>query len=230
MEINAYLIVEVGLPFASGKKIPLTNAKMLIGRTWEDQKPDIAFDDGHISRRHAEICCKGSGFEICDLPTNRHGTEVNGKLLEKGVPYLLKHNDKIALARGAAVLRFCFKTDPGETQDFEGLLSGEASAKEQNIQSKDLVVEIDRREVILGGKELRPRIVGYEFELIALLYRNRGKAVSHEEIVEWVWRDLPSRETIMHQNVATLVHRLRNYLGDYGKYVINIPAYGYRLD
>jgi hypothetical protein len=230
MGINAYLIVESGSPYESGKKIPLTAGTMHIGRVWEDQKPDLAFEDGHISRNHAEIVYKDGHFELCDLPSSKHGTEVNGRLVNKGTPYTLKHNDKIVLARGAAVLRFCAQNDPGKTQDIEDLLPDETGYGAKLSPGEYLTVDIERREVLLGGRELVPRVTGYEFELLELLYRNRGKAVSHEEIVQWVWRDLRNRETITRQNVATLVHRLRDCLGDFGKYVVNIPAYGYRLD
>jgi len=77
---------------------------------------------------------------------------------------------------------------------------------------------------------LKPRITGYEYELLVILYRNRGKAVSHEEIVEWVWRNLSNQDTILRQNVATLIHRLKHDLGPCGEYIVNIPAFGYRLD
>ena len=229
MRINAYLIVESGLPYEPGKKIPLTTGTMRIGRVWEDHIPELAFEDGHISRNHAEIVYKEGHFELYDLPSSKHGTEVNGNPIAKGAPYMLKHNDKIVLARGSATLRFYIQIDPGRTQDIEDFLPDQTSWRAKS-SAPYLVVDLERREVLIESKVLIPRITGYEFELLELLYRNRGKAVSHQEIVDWVWRDFPSRDTIMRQNVATLVHRLRDCLGDYGQYVVNITAYGYRLD
>jgi hypothetical protein len=230
MESFAYLLVEKGSPFKSGVKVPLTSRGVQIGRVWEQQSPDLAFEDGHISRKHAEISYSEGKFMLQDLPSSRHGTELNGKQMEKGIPYILKHDDKIVLARGAAIIRFCSLTDPGSTQDIEDLLAVEIKNSAPVSGREGLSVDINRREVIIGGKVLEKRIVGYEFELLILLYRNRGKAVSHEEIVDWVWRDIPNKDTIMRQNVATLVHRLRDCLEDEGKNIINIPAFGYRLD
>jgi hypothetical protein len=230
MELNkrAYLVIEKGIPFKGGEKIFLKADFLCIGRSWDNQKPDIAFEDARISRRHAEIKYKEGRFEICDF--SKHGTEVDGRPVTQGVPCTLEPDNKIVLARGAVVLRFCFIKDPGETQDIGDLLCDIADYKEKPLSPGNLVVDVDRREVLIAGQELRPRITGYEFELLVLLYRNRSKAVSHDEIVEWVWRDLPSRDTIMRQNVATLIHRLKERLGSYGENIANIPAFGYRLD
>jgi DNA-binding winged helix-turn-helix (wHTH) protein len=230
METKAYLIVESGKPYKSGKKIPLKTGITSIGRKWDEQKPDIAFEDGYISRNHAQIVYREGDFELYDLKDSKNGVKLNGKLLDKGAPYKLKHNDEIVLAKGNAVLRFFAHSDPGKTQDIEDLTPEGANDMEQPSSEESLIVEIDRREVVIDGQELRPRITGYEFELLLLLYQNRGKAVSHQEIVEWVWRDTSHRETILPQNVTTLVYRLRNCLGDYGKLVVNLPGYGYRLD
>jgi hypothetical protein len=225
---NAFIVVEDGPPVEPGTRFPLTTGTFRVGRSWEDQTPDIAFTNGHVSRKHAEISYREGRFVLLDL--SRHGTEVNGKRLTRDVPCVLAHNDRIDLARGAAILRFRIGTDPGDTQDLGDLLPGEIAHTQGASVPDHLSVDVDRREVLLGGKELRPRITGYEFELLAILFRNRGKAVSHEAIVEWVWRSLPSRDTIMRQNVATLVHRLKGCLGDHAKLVVNIPGYGYRLD
>ena len=231
MDTNAFLIVQSGPPHEEGKILPLKPGRTLIGRAWLDHMPDIVFDDPRISRSHAEISYDNDRFVVCDLPSSKHGTEINGKPLTKGMPYVLSHNDKIDLARGVAVLRFCYQTDEGETLDLRDFADGEkATARVEAPAHERIVVDDDRREVLLDGEELRPRITGREFELALLLYRNRGRAVKHEDIIDWVWEDVENRDTITRQDVNTLVHRLRRCLGDHGEYIVNISSYGYRLD
>jgi len=118
MEPGACLTIENGLHFKEGEKISLSSEITCLGRSWENQKPDVAFSDAHISRRHAAIRFKNGAFELIDLES-KHGTEVNGQKLDPGIAISLKHQDRISLARGAAVLLFLAPVDPGETQDID---------------------------------------------------------------------------------------------------------------
>jgi pSer/pThr/pTyr-binding forkhead associated (FHA) protein len=227
MEDNIFLEIEQGAPFKTGDKVPVIKAIVQIGRDTEDHKADVAFDDVRISRNHCEIRYSDGCWTIQDNSTN--GTEINGRVLPRGGICRLNPGDAIVLAKGLAELCFCRRTDAGKTRDVTGLKDAD-SVELTPAENPGLVVDKDRREVIINGRELRPRIGGNEFELLVLLSRNAGKAVTHEEIVEWVWRDLADRETITRQNVATVVLRLRKYLGEYSKNIVNITGYGYRLD
>lgn len=231
MATDAFLVVEKGTPYSQGQIVPLGAPTTLIGRRWADHLPDIAFDDPHVSRSHADIAYDGVHYVLRDLPSSRHGTEVNGKVLLKGAPYTLRHSDTVCLAKGHVVLRFCCpEMDAGETAETTSLVGGEVPKEPVRSVGRGIVVDEDRREVLLDGKRVRPRVVGREFELALLLCRNRGKAVSHEEIIEWVWRNVPNRETITRQDVTTLVHRLRRCLGRHSEAIVNVPGYGYLLE
>lgn len=230
MKTEAFLIVHRGSPHPEGKALPLRQGGTLLGRAWQDTQPDICFDDPRISRNHAEIRFEDAHYVFYDLHSSKHGAEINGTLLKKGEPYVLRHNDSISLARGAAVLRFSYKADIGGTLDIIDLNERETHSVHIEDTQDVITVDDDRREVLVGGHELRPRITGNEFELISLLFKNRGRAVNHEDIIEWVWRNTPNREGITRQDVNTLVHRLRKSLGEYGRYIETIPSYGYRLD
>ena len=227
---KAALIVLNAPPYKPGRALLLREGITLLGRAWEDHKPDISFKDSRISRQHAKIIYENDIYILLDLPASKHGTELNGEPLVKGKHYELKHNDEISLAKGTVELRFCCQIDAGQTLEFSEP-AGEPSPNDTYEDTHDLItVDSDRREVIIGGVERRPRIVSREFELICLLYENRGKAVSHDEIIGRVWNDVQVQDTITRQDVNTLVHRLRKSLGEYGKYIENIPSYGYRLD
>ena len=225
METEAILVVQKGDPHENGKVLVLHSGKTLLGRSWGDSSPDVSFDDPRISRNHAEINFDNGQFSICDLPNSKHGVEINGEPLDKGTLRVLRHNDEVSLAKGTVVMRFCYQSEEGMTLDFDGFSLGESEGIQEMI-----VVDEDRREVMVRGEELRPRITGNEFELILLLYKNQGKAVTHENIIDWVWRDVPLRDTITRQDVNTLAHRLRKSLGDDGACIENIPSYGYRID
>ncbi|MFC2027095.1 FHA domain-containing protein [Chloroflexota bacterium] len=225
METEAILVVQKGDPYEEGKVLVLRPEKTLLGRSWGDSSPEVPFDDPRVSRSHAEISFDNGQFSICDLPASKHGVEVNGAPLTKGTPRVLNHNDEISLAKGTVVMRFCYQSEEGMTLEFDGFSPDESVSVQERI-----IVDEDRREVLVRGEELRPRVTGNEFELILLLYQNQGKAVSHEDIIDWVWRDVPLRDTITRQDVNTLAHRLRKSLGDDGACIENIPSYGYRID
>lgn len=95
-------------------------------------------------------------------------------------------------------------------------------------------VEVDesRREVLLGGRELRPQPKGNEYRFLSILSQNLGKVVSYEEIIEYVWQNVQNREGISRQDVNQLASRVRKALGKntYGRYIKNVPGFGYMLD
>ena len=230
MKTDAFFIVQQGSPHDEGSILLLQSEKVIVGRSWGEHTPDISFDDPHISRNHAEIIYDNEHFTITDLPNSKHGVEINGETLEKGVPHKLKHNDEVNMAKGTVVLRFCYQTEEGATLDLGEFFDADKLVVKTEDTQQFIIVDENRREVLVEGKEIQPRITGNEFELILLLYKNQGKAVPHEEIINWVWRDVANRDTILRQDVNTLAHRLRKSLGKYGKHIENIPSYGYRLD
>jgi DNA-binding response OmpR family regulator len=67
------------------------------------------------------------------------------------------------------------------------------------LEFSDLTIDLERREVLLGGDvlELKPK----EFDLLLYLARNRGRALSRESIIEHVWDwkyDVGSRTVDVH--------------------------------
>ena len=63
--------------------------------------------------------------------------------------------------------------------------AAETVERHKNLVLGDLVIDIDRREVLLGGESvlLRPK----EYELLLFLARNRGIVLSRDLILERVW-------------------------------------------
>lgn len=218
--MKAFIVVEKGTPYKKGDVLPIRKEKIVIGRFWEDNKPDFSFDSPYVSRSHIMIECDKESYTLTDAKS-KHGTKVNKKEIEKGAPCELKHLDKISMAKDEVVLVFCCGIDPGETLDFS-----------LSSSKRELVLNEERHEVLLKGSRLN--ISGKIYELLYLLVQNKNCAVSEEEIKRVVWseraRDDKGEPFVTEEEVNMLVYRLRKELGDYGSVIKTIRGYGYMLE
>ncbi|ADI02021.1 FHA domain-containing protein [Syntrophothermus lipocalidus] len=228
VDSGAVLIVEQGEPHDKRTAIKLAPGEALIGRPWKTHHPDIPFTSLYISKKHAVLSFQDNQATITDL-ASRHGTQVNGNQLVPYEPYPLKHGDIISLAGGIVLLTF---HNMYETE-FEQTLDLTQPPANRSILPQSLVVNGDRREVLLNGKPLR--LSGKDAELLIVLYENRGKAISYDEIRRRVWPERPpSPQTnvpdVGNDEITSLVYRLRKRLGQHGNLIVTIPRYGYMLD
>ena len=99
------------------------------------------------------------------------------------------------------------------------------SEKAVERSSNGLNIDTDSRLVSLDAVplELSPK----EYDLLAFLFENRGKALSRQQILNQVWNfdyygDL--------RTVDTHINRLRSKLGDSASLVQTIRGYGYRFE
>ena len=97
--------------------------------------------------------------------------------------------------------------------------------KETPRDPNGLHIDVASRQVLLNGQplDLSPK----EYELLAFLSDNRGKALSRQQILNQVWSydyygDL--------RTVDTHINRLRTKLGDSADLVQTIRGYGYRFE
>ena len=97
--------------------------------------------------------------------------------------------------------------------------------KTLECSSNGLSLDSDSRLVSLDATplELSPK----EYDLLAFLFENRGKALSRQQILNQVWNfdyygDL--------RTVDTHINRLRIKLGDRGKLIQTVRGYGYRYE
>ncbi|MDH7579025.1 MAG: FHA domain-containing protein [Bacillota bacterium] len=221
------LIIEKGEPYESGYRIQLPSKEILIGRSWGPYKPDLPFTSLYISKKHALLYYRNGQIILRDL-ASKHGTQVNGCILEPDFPYALRNGDEISLARGEAILRVdnFGDAESGETVDFDNFSSAIAETT-----SCTLVINLERREILLDGQQLY--LFGKDLELLLLLYRNKNKAVSYNDIRFNVWPERPLTNNVPdvgNDEINALVYRLRKRLGKYGQRIITIPRYGYMLD
>ena len=116
-------------------------------------------------------------------------------------PYTIRQ----LIARVKSVLRRTTATTQTPTLCFEGL--------EVDVQFKQCIV--DGQEVKLPRKE---------YELLLLFLSHKGRIFSREEILQKVW---PDEVVVLDRTIDVNITRLRQKLGEYGKYIVTRSGYGY---
>ena len=148
----------------------------------------------NVSRRHFQVRQETDVHYISDLGST-NGTYLNGERLEPGKEHILRDEDIVTLGDDQVVLVF---SGPPRT-----LLLDPPRA-----ESKDLVVDAKSRDVWVKGKKLSPTLSRKEFDILECLYRDRGKAVSRDEISAAGW---PEREdgSVASEEIDQYIRRLR---------------------
>jgi pSer/pThr/pTyr-binding forkhead associated (FHA) protein len=224
-ETNAYLHVLKGDSNTQYQPVLLPRALFWIGRDGLEQRPDLCFQTPSISRRHAEIRFQDDGYYLVDHSKN--GTKINQNKVEKDHPYPLQSGDYIYLCQDDQVI-LCFSISPSD----EETIQGPADSSNIPVVSEDtgLRLDTDKREVWLDGvkRKLSPK----EYLLFEVLYRNRGKIVSDDEIKKAVW-DERAKENgvplVFSWEINALIYRMREDLGLEKDWVVNKHGCGYYL-
>ncbi len=213
-EANAILIVEEGEE--TGRTFNLGPEGIVIGRG-EPAPGRIAFTNPFISRRHAEINYSEGCFVLRDLGST-NGTKVNGQELGKLAAYPLEDSDIIELAQGVAMLRFRYS---------ESTIKLDRD-KLQKMATRGVIVDEEARDIWVDGQKLAPTLALRDFELLALLCRNRGKACSKEDIACKAWSD----EFVTDEQIEQSIHRIRKRIEpdpSNPQRIITLRGYGYKL-
>ncbi|WP_372773907.1 response regulator transcription factor [Mangrovibacterium sp.] len=162
-----------------------------------------------------------SGYKMADLVRKEHKLDVpiiflTAKTSENdlltgfnvgGDDYIVKpFSIKEVIVRVKAILKRGRSTEqPNTTLESDGV--------KVDVESKS--VTVDNELVNLTRKE---------FEILALLLRNKGKFISRQEILDRVW----SNDVIVtERNVDVNIARLRKKVGNYGNQIIGRSGYGY---
>jgi len=224
MSCDFCLIIEDGDPYTKGQRIALGSKEIVLGRSASDFTPDVAFTSPYVSRRHAAISWQGSHYFISDLGST-HGTMLNEQPLAAHQPRQLQDSDRITLVKGIVTLTFCQDTDYDKT--FLNL--PKVFAHDQH----SLAVDPAKRQAYINGEPLS--ISGKPLDLLLLLYENKNRAVSYEDIKRTLWSERQPAENnvpdVGHDEIGSLVYRLRKILGEpYGSRLTAVPRYGLILD
>ena len=90
------------------------------------------------------------------------------------------------------------------------------------IRFGDIELDTARKRLIVNDEKVE--LTRKEYEILKLLLENQGKVFSREDVLSLVWgNDVIVTERTVDVNIT----RLRNKLGEYGKYLKNKTGYGY---
>ncbi|HWR05536.1 FHA domain-containing protein [Sporomusa sp.] len=224
-----YLVLEKGFPYEPGYKIGLNHEQIVLGRTGHTEKPDISFENKFISRKHCLLQISETAIILTDLHS-KHGTLVNKQPVTPGLPIVLKHNDRIILAQGAAVLRYISPENPDDATlelnntNYHSALSLPDTGKlKLDIPKRQCFVSSDR--IALSPKE---------WQLLLLLYANCNQTVHYDDIRTNVWPERILRANEIPQvgldEINLLIYRLRQKLGSQGALIKNSRGVGCLLE
>ena len=91
----------------------------------------------------------------------------------------------------------------------------------------DLTVDVERRRVVQGGREVR--LTPIEFSLLELLAANAGKPMFIEQIIARVWRSAPSTTAdTVRVHMSSLRKKIEPDPSD-PRYIVTEPWVGYRF-
>lgn len=96
------------------------------------------------------------------------------------------------------------------------------SEKINMLQIEGLKLDLEFKRCIVEGEEVK--LAKKEFELLAYLISHRGKILSREQILSKVWSD---EVIVLDRTIDVNITRLRQKIGEYGKYIITRSGYGY---
>jgi len=190
----------------------LSRPLVVIGRSNDCH---VVVDDRQASRHHARITQTEDGYVLEDLGS-KNGTYLNGQPLT--VPTVLKDGDEIGIA-------FAVKL---------GFVDAGATAPLMFAEGAEPVLHMDpeAKRVWVAGRELDPPLSLAQYRLLELLYENRGRVVSREEVVSAVWAE-DEAEGVSEQAIDALARRLRERIAEVDpdhQYVVTVRGHGFRLE
>ncbi|MCR2803902.1 FHA domain-containing protein [Paenibacillus soyae] len=226
MESFACLYVVRGEPFPSGTCVNLSEDETVVGRTSNQQTPDLAFTNAFISRQHFVIRKENEQAVLYDLGS-RHGTEVNGERLTPHQPYKLNNFDIIKLAKGMTVLHFSYLF-ADQTLDIEPL----SITRRLQVAELPLTIHWEKRECVVEGKRIL--MSEKEYLLIRLLYDNANRLVPLDVIKSSVWPERSAGEGgipyVSLDELNALIYRLRKKYGKDTFLISAVRGSGYVLE
>lgn len=90
------------------------------------------------------------------------------------------------------------------------------------LEHENMQVDVERKTVLVNDETIN--LTRKEFEILALLLRNKGKFISRQEILDRIW----SNDVIVtERNVDVNIARLRKKIGQYGSQIVGRSGYGY---
>lgn len=208
MEPFACLYMEKGEPFAPGARILLEREETVFGRPSHDAVPDVALLNAFVSRRHLMIRQEHGQPVIVDLGS-KHGTELEGRVLQPHVSYPLHEMDVISLAKGMVVMRFSHHFSDQTLELEPRIVMGQKPKEPPSLR-----VDQEKRVCFVNGEAVY--MSEKEWRLFLMLYEKANILVTIEDIKRAVW---PERTPdplgvpdVGNEELSSLVYRVRKKL------------------
>jgi FHA domain len=197
----AFVIVERGDRKDLGKRYPLDEVRVVIGRESPQGAPDIAINDDFVSRRHAEITHEQGRFWLRDLGST-NGTSIDQERIEPDRLYPLAHDAIIGLGvkSGTARVLLRFNETPSGSTAPMGPNGIGRPTSWLAIDREKQEIEVDGKQVMLSRKE---------YDLIACLESAAGRTCGRDELIAAAWPEAIDPAGVSDAAVDQLVHRLR---------------------
>lgn len=198
----------------------LEKEEMVLGR---EDSCDMVIPMRQVSRQHVVFRRVGEDqYEVEDLGS-KNGSWLNGNRFEG--TRQINDGDEVHLALKVR-LRF---VGSGITAPVTGNIPDVIPSRGGRGRLK---IDIESRQLFIGGEELDPPLSLPQYRLLELLYINDGGVVSREEVVEAVWPEAMG-EGVSEQAIDALVRRLRDRLNEADpetQYVVTVRGHGFRLE
>jgi len=217
-KIDVPVIIAQSGPVA-GQRWPLNKDELTIGRGPEC---DIVIPDRQVSRVHARVRRRESGFEVEDLGS-KNGTHLNGTPVL--APRPLQDGDLIQVALVARLVFVGFDSTVPLKVDLKRAPTGPL------VQGR-LRLDSAARRVWVDDREVDPPLSVPQFRFLELLYQHAGQVCTREQVIETVWPEAAGAG-ISEQAIDALVRRLRDRLAELDpahQYVATVRGHGFRLD
>jgi len=207
---GAMLLVESGL--SARTPIFLETPTFAIGKA---SSANFSIDNPFVSRVHCQIRFADGSFFLSDLGS-RNGTSLNGVLLERDEESLLADGDSIILAQDVVHLRF----RQGSDETFTTLT--------HTPNPSDIRLD-SARDAWIRGEKLSPPLSAKEFDVLELLYTQRGTAVNRDDVASAGW---PEREhgDVGNQEIEQCIRRIRRRIErdpSAPELIVTIRSFGY---
>ena len=104
------------------------------------------------------------------------------------------------------------------------LRRGEIPPTEKHLSAADILIDLQRHDVRVGGKPID--LTAIEFKLLSTLLQRRGRVQPRDRLLNEVWGYEAAIDT---RTVDTHVRRLREKLGQRGALIETVRGFGYRF-
>jgi len=214
MQESAVPILVVQEGQLAGKRWTLNRSEFVVGR---GEDCEVVLPDRQVSRRHFRIVRDDDGYSVEDLGS-KNGTYVNGAAVRGSVQ--LQDGDEIQVALSVRLLFVGAEATLPLTQEM------------LRVAQPGLRLNKSQRQVWVNGAVLEPPLSLSQYRLLEILWEQKGKIVTREEVIAAVWPE-SDEAGITEQAIDALVRRLRDRLAEVDReheYLVTVRGHGFRLD